>query len=239
MSGSEVLYPDYINKNDRGEAITPYKDWAANQSRQASFANPVQTRQTAQRESSLSGVANQPTRQQRFYAQAAGNATDAAPRAQPQLNEWGYYRPDNSEFDYIDRRTRNYERYNPGNIRPDRNSQWEGMVGVDNGFIVFENDHYGLRAMARNISNQQERNGIQNIEDLINGYAPPSENHNNENYINFVAEQLGVERGETINMSDPETLQTLMGAMIRFESSSNQYTDEHLRNAIIDGLHRQ
>ena len=86
LTGSEVLYPDNTEKNRRGESITPYKDWAAKQTQQTSFANPVQTRpgfqsgQQGQRESSLSGVA-QPTRQQRLYAQAAGNATDAGPAA--------------------------------------------------------------------------------------------------------------------------------------------------------------
>ena len=53
LTGAEVLYPDYINKNDRGEAITPYKDWAARQKQTPQFTKPVQTRQTARNEAPL------------------------------------------------------------------------------------------------------------------------------------------------------------------------------------------
>lgn len=240
LTGSEVLYPDNITKNDRGEAITSYKDWTAGTRQQPSFNSPVQTRQTPQRESSLSGVVNQPTRQERLYTQATGNATDAAPRAQPQLNEWGFYRPENNEFDYVQRDSLGYRNHNPGNLRPDGRSEWDGMVGVDeNGFIIFENDHYGIRALARDTSNQQRLNGRNTIEDLINARAPRFENDHNDAYIRDVAQRLGVGPGDHIDMSDPETLRLLTGAIIHWESSRDQYRDEHLQNAIRDSLHRQ
>jgi len=43
LTDAEVLYPENIEKNSRGESITPYKDWAAQQQRQSAYANPVQT----------------------------------------------------------------------------------------------------------------------------------------------------------------------------------------------------
>ena len=196
LTGSEVLYPDNIEKNSRGETITPYKDWAEHQQRQSAFAGPVQTRsssQQGQRESSLSGVA-QPTRQRRLYAQAAGNATDAGP--QRQVNEYGYYRPDNSEFDHINRgadAALGYRNRNPGNVRYDGASRWDGMVSNprQNDFIQFENDHYGIRSIARNVLTQYERGDYNTISGLLNSYAPRNQN-NTQAYINHLTNVLGV-----------------------------------------------
>ena len=224
----------------------------AYQAPQTSFTGPVQTRSTYRNQQTLPGSNWQPfgmsearpQRQNRLYAQATNNATanatDATPNQQPELNEWGYYRPEAAEFDYVERDSRGYRNHNLGNITYDRRFRWEGAVGVDErGFIIFANDHYGIRAMTRNISNQQVRNGRNNIQELLGGYAPPGEDNPTQEYINFVAGQMGVNATERIDMSDPETLERLMGAMIRFENGRNQIRPEHMQNAIRDGLHRQ
>lgn len=243
LTGSEVLYPDNIEKNSRGETITPYKDWAAHQQRQSAFAGPVQTRsssQQGQRESSLSGVA-QPTRQQRLYAQAAGNATDAA--SQRQVNEHGYYRPDNSEFDHINRgadAALGYRNRNPGNVRYDGASRWDGMVSNprQNDFIQFENDHYGIRSIARNVLTQYERGDYNTISGLLNSYAPRNQN-NTQAYINHLTNVLGVGADEALDMNNPEVLDAIVPIIITHETGSNQYTPEQIRNAVRDAMDRQ
>jgi len=63
---------------------------------------------------------------------------------------------------------------NPGNIRVGDN--WQGMIGQDGGFVVFENILYGIRAMATDLGNDMKGKGLNTISKLITEYAPPSEN---------------------------------------------------------------
>ena len=241
LTGSEVLYPDNIEKNSRGETITPYKDWAAHQQRQSAFAGPVQTRsssQQGQRESSLSGVA-QPTRQQRLYAQAAGNATDAGP--QRQVNEYGYYRPDASEFDHINHgpdAVRGLRNRNPANLR-DTGDAWNGMTGVDEQrFIQFETDHDGIRAAARSMNTQSQR-GVNTVRQIIHQNSFAEDNNPEPEYREYVARRLGVGLDDELDLNDPETLASLTQAVIEFELGEAPYTREQYRNAVMDALHRQ
>ena len=225
LTGSEVLYPDNIEKNSRGETITPYKDWAAQQ----------------QWESSLSGVA-QPIRQQKLYAQAAGNATDAT--QQRQLNELGYYRPDAAEFDHINRgpgAPLGLRNRNPANVRPDGSSQWDGLAGVDqdNDMNIYENDHFGIRSSARSINTQFQRGQFNTVEGLMNTYAPADDNNNTQAYINHIRQRMNLEPNQQIDLNDPEVMTDLLTVMIQHENGQNPYTREQIRNAVRDALHRQ
>lgn len=77
---------------------------------------------------------------------------------------------------------------NPGNLRPGHD--WLGMVGENKGFVVFENIHYGIRALAMDLINKYLR-GLNTVEKIISVYAPPIENNTNA-YINSVCTHLGV-----------------------------------------------
>lgn len=180
-------------------------------------------------------------RQQKLYAQAAGNATDAGP--QRQVNEYGYYRPDNSEFDHINRgadAALGYRNRNPGNVRYDGASRWDGMVGNprQNDFIQFENDHYGIRSVARNVLTQYERGDYNTISGLLNRYAPRNQN-NTQAYINHLTNVLGIGADEALDMNNPEVLDAIVPIIITHETGSNQYTPEQICNAVRDAMHRQ
>lgn len=244
LSGAEVLYPDNIKKNSRSEAITPYKEWAAKQTQQASFANPAQTRpsfEQRQREASLSGRIDQPNRQGTLSAQAAGNATDAALRAQPQLNEWGYYRPDTAEFDHINHGPDapvGLRNHNPANL-VDTNEAWNGMTGVDrNGFIQFENDHDGIRAAARSMNNQSRR-GLNTVRQLIGRNSNAAAGNPEAIYRAEVARRMGVGVDEVLDLDDPEILADVTQAVIEFELGQSPFTREQYINATRDALHRR
>ena len=247
LTGSEVLYPDNIQKNSRGESIPSYKDWAAKQTQQASFANPGQSHpgfqsdQQGQRESSLCGAAQQPTRQQRLYAQATGNATDVAPRAQPQLNEWGYYHPGPSEFAHIDHGPNaplGLRNHNPANL-VDTNDAWNGMTGVDrNGFVQFESDHDGIRAAARSMNNQSRR-GLNTVRQLIGRNSNAEVGNPEAIYREEVARRMGVGVDDVLDLDDPEVLATVTQAVIEFELGQSPFTREQYMNATRDALHRR
>lgn len=94
---------------------------------------------------------------------------------------------------------RGYRNNNPGNLRWDGRTQWQGMTGHDaDGFIIFSSMEYGFRAMARVIVNYQKR-GLTTVRQIITTWAPPSEN-DTAAYVNAVADQLGVGPDEHISV---------------------------------------
>lgn len=102
---------------------------------------------------------------------------------------------------------------NPGNIRP--GDAWQGATGEADGFVVFQDIDWGLRALATDISNKI-REGYNTITTLISRYAPPSEN-NTPAYIVAVAAETGLDPNEPIQL-DQETLHDLMRAIVDHEN---------------------
>lgn len=88
---------------------------------------------------------------------------------------------------------------NPGNLRP--GDPWRGMIGENQGFIVFENIAWGIRALAIDLTTKIS-NGYDTIELIIFRYAPPYENDTLA-YIAYVAGQMGIRQNQTLVASDP------------------------------------
>src|SRR5689334_21426246 len=107
---------------------------------------------------------------------------------------------------------------NPGNIRP--GDSWQGMVGENGGFVVFQDITWGLRALATDITNKI-REGYNTITSLIGRYAPPSEN-NTPAYINAVAADTGIGPNDPLDLS-AETLHDLVRAIMNHENG-DQYS---------------
>lgn len=105
---------------------------------------------------------------------------------------------------------------NPGNIRIGDN--WQGAIGSNQGFVVFENLAYGIRALAIDLTTKI-RNGYDTIELIIFRYAPPTEN-DTLSYINYVASRLGIRQNQTLVASDP-VIFSLCRAIIDFEIGAN------------------
>ena len=73
------------------------------------------------------------------------------------------------------------------NVRYNANNNWLGQVGSDNnGYAQFEHPLYGLRAADKVLLNYKLRHNLDTVEDVINRFAPPSDDNPTENYINFV-----------------------------------------------------
>lgn len=119
---------------------------------------------------------------------------------------------------------------NPGNLRPS-GDKWQGAIGDDGGYLQFENPEMGLRAMAKNLLTQQEKHGLNTVEDIVSKYAPDSENPTPQ-YIAKVASELGVGPADKLNLKDPETLKKLMTSMIKFENGSQPYNDAQLNYGV-------
>lgn len=83
---------------------------------------------------------------------------------------------------------------NPGNIRLG-SSNWTGKIpnhqNTDGEFEQFEHMEYGIRAMAKLIKKYMSTQRGDTLRDIINTYAPPSENHTSA-YVDIVSKSADI-----------------------------------------------
>ena len=88
---------------------------------------------------------------------------------------------------------------NPGNIRQSKTRyKGERYPSRDSEFKEFESMAYGYRAMFVLLDTYSRRYGLCTIRQMLNRYAPPSENFT-EGYIRFVSEKTGIAPDEIVN----------------------------------------
>jgi len=91
---------------------------------------------------------------------------------------------------------------NPGNIKYSAANNWQGQAGSDGVFAIFESYKYGIRAMMKLLMNYH-KNGFRTINSIVNKYAPAntSEENPTDNYIDFVADFMGVSPNSELSFS--------------------------------------
>lgn len=120
---------------------------------------------------------------------------------------------------------------NPGNLEYSKTNPWVGQTGDDGRFAKFETPEHGIRALGRNLLSYQ-RQGIDTVSDIINRWAPPSDNNNTDAYVQAVCEQLGVTPDQQLDASNPDTLKALCAAIIQHENGSQPYSDQQLATGV-------
>lgn len=120
---------------------------------------------------------------------------------------------------------------NPGNLEFSKTNPWSGQTGDDGRFAKFETPEHGIRALGRNLLSYQ-RQGIDTVSDIINRWAPPSDNNNTDAYIKAVCAQLGVTADQQLDASNPDTLKALCAAIIHHENGSQPYSDQQLSTGV-------
>lgn len=124
---------------------------------------------------------------------------------------------------------------NPGNLEASSSNPWVGQTGSDGRFAKFETPEHGIRALGRNLISYQ-RQGIDTVSDIINRWAPPSDNNDTTAYIKAVCAQLGVTADQPIDASNPDTLQALCAAIIKHENGSQPYSADQLSTGVSAAL---
>lgn len=130
-------------------------------------------------------------------------------------------------------------RNNPGNIDYNPATDWLGMVSPHDGhrFCYFKSPEYGIRAMAKLLSNYYrlkrhvDGTRIDTIYKAVYRWAPPNENHT-DIYAKFVAARCGVGEHEKIDFTKPEVMACMVKAMIRMECGYEVYSDEIVKKGI-------
>lgn len=124
---------------------------------------------------------------------------------------------------------------NPGNI--EAGIGWKGETGTDGRFAQFATPEHGIRALALNAVNSQRIHGNDTVLDLIDRWAPPSEN-NTTAYAAQVAKALGVGIDDPVDLSNPETLAKFTAAVIQHENGKQPYTAEQIAAGVDAALGR-
>lgn len=126
--------------------------------------------------------------------------------------------------------TRGIRNNNPGNIRHGT-SRWLGMSSAqpDIDYVTFDSPLYGIRAMAKLLTNYQERYGLDTIREIITRWAPPSENITSS-YIDNVSKLVGALPDQKIDVT--ARLVPLVKAIIQHENGKQPYTDLQIDQGI-------
>lgn len=107
---------------------------------------------------------------------------------------------------------------NPGNIRQSKTRyKGERHPSRDSEFKEFESMAYGYRAMFVLLDTYSRRYGLCTIRQMLNRYAPPSENFT-EGYIRFVSEKTGIAPDEMLNTRDERDMVPVVAAMSQIEN---------------------
>lgn len=128
--------------------------------------------------------------------------------------------------------TRGVRNSNPGNLRKSKD-QWEGAIGDDGEFVIFDSPESGVRALAKNLQSYG-RQGYDSIEKIINRWAPPNEN-DTKSYIDSVVAATGIPATQSLDLSDPDTLSSLAQA-ISFHETGSRYDPEVYQQGVARAL---
>jgi hypothetical protein len=108
---------------------------------------------------------------------------------------------------------------NVGNLRPVTGG-WEGQVGTNSGFAVFQDLAWGIRAFAVNFNSSVTRHGTDTLAAYINRYAPPSDNNQTSTYLAYVATATGLDPNAPMP-TDEATVKSILRAQINVELGDN------------------
>lgn len=110
---------------------------------------------------------------------------------------------------------------NPGNIRNSERNEWAGEVNnvdkKDDAFEEFESMPHGIRAMMKLLQKYQRSYGLRSIRELVERWAPRSEN-NTAAYVRTVCREMQMPESCPVDLSDKGTLCALVAAMCYVEN---------------------
>lgn len=118
--------------------------------------------------------------------------------------------------------------HNPGHIERKGDIKWMGMAAEqpDSRFVAFISPEYGIRAIAKVMLTYRSKHHIVTVRKIIERWAPPDDDNPTLSYAHFVANKVGVEPDETIDVRDYDTMRPLVEAIIRFELGQMPYACE-------------
>lgn len=136
-----------------------------------------------------------------------------------------------------------YRQNNPGNLRSDGKTKWNGAVGStpSGQFLTFDTPEHGIRAMARTLYNYGAKHGLKTPDAVVGRYAPPSEN-STKAYLSAIEKLTGFKPNQKIDLTSEDVLQKLVPAMGSHEIGGryfNAYDPSVVSNAVASAFPRK
>lgn len=112
------------------------------------------------------------------------------------------------------------ETNNPFALIQEKPGSWKGLTGSKpNGFLIFENQMYGIRAGFINLVQTYLNRGLNTISKIMPVYAPAGHGANDPAvYITLVENKTGIDRNTKI--STPEQIMKVGRAIVQVEEGS-------------------
>lgn len=120
---------------------------------------------------------------------------------------------------------RGYRNNNPGNIRCSDVTYKGEKPSTDVSFKQFTSMAWGYRAMFILLDTYRLKYGLKTLQQLLNRYAPPSENDTTE-YVNFVSSRTKIADISAVDTRDEKQMIPIVAAMARMENGSDPDMDE-------------
>lgn len=131
-----------------------------------------------------------------------------------------------------DGRPRGIRNNNPLNIEFNPANNWQGQIGTDGRFAIFDTPFNGIRAAARLLRNYDMKYGLNTVRGIVSRWAPPVEN-NTTAYVSSVAKRTGLFPDLVLAAAD---YPPLVAAMIYHENGQQPYDMALINMAVNDGL---
>lgn len=118
---------------------------------------------------------------------------------------------------------------NPGNITKN-GTQWDGEVpNTQNRFKEFQSPEDGIAAIARNISQYNNKYQINTVNGIVHRYSATDQGE----YAINMAKALGVDPNEHLDVSNPEVMTKIVKVIIKQENGYIPYDDRTILNGIM------
>jgi hypothetical protein len=127
---------------------------------------------------------------------------------------------------------------NPGNLEFMKSDPFQGQVGSDGRFGIYDSAENGLRALAKNLLAKQNQ-GFTTVKEIIEKITPPTRNGgDNPNavvdaYVQNAADSMGVKIDEKIDLNNRELLEKFVTAVVKNENGAQPF-DEATIDAAVD-----
>jgi hypothetical protein len=139
--------------------------------------------------------------------------------------------------------TRGMKCLNPCNLKLSPSFQWEGeirpTVDPEGVLCTFENILYGIRAATKLLLNYNKLYGINTIRQVITRFAPQDPNGDNNPtnaYIANVVSWVGIGPDSTIDFTNDDLIEDLVGAIARQEQGYSFVGDGDLQEGVQEAL---
>lgn len=126
---------------------------------------------------------------------------------------------------------------NPGNIKK-TTIEWEGQIDSEDEqtFAVFSAPWWGLRAIAKILTTYYRKHHLDTPNKIISRWAPSSDDNPEQAYALFIANRLGVNPDDQLEVDDYKIMKQLMQAIVQFENGTDPYSWEYDAGLILAGI---